>query len=93
MRQTLIILRMHLRNGTLTKEMILDYIIGTYRVIMYWLHPILVPFKVRLRYIKRYKKVNPVCRSKGSCENCGCSTKGKLMTKTGCEYECYGEIN
>lgn len=87
---TLKVLWMHIRMGTLTFGMVKDYFQGTFR---YWIYnnmPFFMSAKDEQKYSDRYRNANPECRMSGYCINCGCKIPEMLFTDKGCKSNCHG---
>lgn len=83
------ILRMQIRMGTFEWKDVWNYLEGMGKLLLYFFFWF-VPHPVFNRYEKRLLSVDEECLVRGYCKNCGCHTKGMLMTKQGCKSNCHG---
>jgi len=90
MQQSFAILKMHIKMGTFTWDMVWDYLYGMSMLQLYFFFWFL-PIPVFNRYEKRLTRVKKECLTGKYCINCGCHTKGMMMTKEGCKIKCYDE--
>ncbi len=70
-----------------------NFIIGMSRMYIYKVTGFFSFYRYRNRALNYRKSIqNPICKSKGKCEFCGCHSEGLMYIDRKCEGSCYPNL-